>query len=69
MYRDDRLANSPRWYLKPPKDFYMRVPDTITQCVAFLGVPNSKDPDEIDVRGTAFFVRVPSKRYADRTYE
>jgi hypothetical protein len=48
----------------------MRVPDTITQCVGFLGAPSADDPEEIVVRGTVFFVSVPSEmRPESRRYE
>jgi hypothetical protein len=48
----------------------MRVPDTITRCVGFLGAPSADDPEEIVVRGTAFFVSVPSEmRPESRRYE
>jgi len=37
MILDTRLGNTPRWFLTPPKDYTMRVPDEIRDCVVFLG--------------------------------
>jgi len=47
----------------------MRVPDAMSECVAFLGVPKVDDTQEIVVSGTAFFVSVPSTLTPSRRYE
>lgn len=47
----------------------MRVPDSMRECVAFLGVPKLGSADEVVVGGTAFFVSVPSERTHSRRYE
>ena len=53
---DERFGDGPRYYLFEPKDIDMRVPDQISKCVLFVGVPDMAEPD---YRGTAFIVTVP----------
>lgn len=57
MFVDKRLGNTPRYYLDPPKDANMRVPDTLRKSVVFLGKPTTGDG--IALRATAFCVAVP----------
>ncbi len=57
MFCDRRIANTRRWFMEPPKDADMRVPDTAKDCVVFVGRLRadgtmSKD----DLLGTAFIV-------------
>ncbi len=37
----------------------MLVPNDVLDCTVFLGAPVANDPDGIDLRCTAFLVRVP----------
>ncbi len=53
---DERFGDGPRWYLYEPKDINMRVPDQISKCVLFVGLPDMPEPE---YRGTAFIVTVP----------
>lgn len=56
MFVDRRLYNTPRYYLYPPKDYGMLVPQGLRSAVVFLG---QRDATEIRVGGTGFFVSVP----------
>ena len=40
---DTRLANCHKWYLIPPQDINMRIPDNLKKCVVFIGI---KEPQE-----------------------
>jgi hypothetical protein len=53
---DERFGDGPRYYLYEPKDIDMRVPDQISKCVLFVGLPDMPEPE---YRGTAFVVTVP----------
>ena len=53
---DRRFADGDRYYLTPPKDMDMRVPDQVLKAVLFVGLPEIPDPE---YRGTAFIVTVP----------
>jgi hypothetical protein len=61
MFLDNRLANTPRWFLTPPKDWGMRVPDTVLNCVVYVGRTITKGSvQERRFVGTAFAVEVKS---------
>jgi hypothetical protein len=49
---DSRLGGSVEYYLTPPKDIDMRLPDGITSCVGFI----SHDQPTIQYGGTGFVV-------------
>ncbi len=56
LYVDRRMGGEDLWYLHPPKDYAMRLPDGILASVCFIV---AKDKDEADVYlGTGFFVRL-----------
>jgi hypothetical protein len=63
MYCDTRLGGKPRWFLTPPEDWNMRIPDEIRDCVVFLGkrVMRVGGVQEDIWGGTGFFVVVPSE--------
>ncbi|MDQ2785734.1 MAG: hypothetical protein M3Y58_12110, partial [Chloroflexota bacterium] len=63
MILDTRLGNTPRWFLTPPKDYTMRVPDEIRECVVFLGVVVTGETGRIERRllGTAFIIAMPAQ--------
>jgi hypothetical protein len=70
MYVDRRLGGIEKWYLHPPPDYDMRVPDELRKCVVFIGVTvRSDQPDEPSEQpryeGTGFFVALPSTRVDD----
>lgn len=60
MFLDSRLGNTPRWFLRPPKDWNMRVPDLVRECVVFIGrILNKGSLEEKRLIGTAFLVGKP----------
>jgi hypothetical protein len=60
---DERFANSKRWYLIPPKDINMRIPEYMKKCVVFIGIKTLEQPiSQIKYIGTAFIVSVPSAK-------
>lgn len=63
MICDTRLGGKPRWYLTPPKDWNMRVPDQVRDCVVFLGIQVTRmgGRTEFVWAGSAFFVAIPSE--------
>ena len=64
MILDTRLGNTPRWFLAPPEDYYMRVPDVVRDCVVFIGVHEvDTTTGQLFIKwgGTGFFVSVPSE--------
>lgn len=66
MFRDERLYNTPRWYLTgPPEDYLMLVPRELLQSVVFIG--ENTGPIS-DLTSTGFFVAVPSPRHEGRSY-
>src|ERR1022692_371951 len=54
MLTDHRLGNVPRHYLYQPKDFLMRLPDEMRECVAFVCCKETNG-GEPRPKGTAFF--------------
>ena len=40
---DVRLANCPKWYLMPPRDINMRIPDNLKKCVVFIGIKDTQE--------------------------
>jgi hypothetical protein len=66
---DTRLANCPQWYLMPPKDINMRIPETVRKCVVYLGVGKSDGKNhQIQYGGTGFFIGVDSKRISGTSF-
>jgi hypothetical protein len=62
MFLDTRLGARPRWFLNRPKDWKMRVPEIVRECVVFLGrVVRKGATEEHKFRGTGFLVSVPSE--------
>jgi len=62
MFLDTRLGNTPRWFLTKPKDWGMRIPESVRKSVVFLGrVINKGTVEEFHFAGTGFFVLVPSE--------
>lgn len=57
MFIDRRMANVERYYLQPPADAFMQVPDEVLKCVVFVGRPNGSGG--LKITGTAFLVSVP----------
>lgn len=52
-----RIANRTHWFFEPPKDADRRVPDTVKDCVVFLGrVRTDGLMEKKDLLGTAFIV-------------
>src|SRR5262245_22171116 len=66
MFIDRRLGDVPRYYLHPPEDAKMRVPDEVRECVAFLERPNTSGG--FTVVSTAFFVGMPLGPIAGKTH-
>ena len=63
MFLDTRLGNFPRWWLAPPKDQLMRVPDEVVKSVVFVGTRTYHGGVERTTwRGTAFKVSVRSTK-------
>jgi hypothetical protein len=61
MFLDDRLGNTPRWFVTPPRDWHMNVPDVALKNVVFIGwVESSGETEQVIWDGTAFFVSVPA---------
>jgi hypothetical protein len=69
FFCDTRLANTETWYLIPPADFNMRVPDSIRKCVVYLGIeiPDG-DTTKIIWGGTGFLVGMPSEKIPQATF-
>lgn len=61
---DERLGNTPQYYLGEKGDKLMLVPDEVRKCVVFICY---KDIDGLHLAGTGFFVGVPSS-IPERTY-
>jgi len=62
MFVDRRLGNTPRYYLKKPKDWRMRVPNEVCGCVAFVGrIIDKNGQQESVLLGTAFIVSMPTE--------
>ncbi len=60
MFLDTRLGNTPRWFFSQPRDWNMRVPDEIRDCVVFVGrVLRAGSREERRLTGTAFVASVP----------
>ena len=62
LYRDFRLGGMERLFVGgEPRDYRVRIPDDLLQCVCFVAV-NEATPDgeRMKYAGTAFFVSVPS---------
>src|SRR5208283_739101 len=66
MWRDGRFAGAPRWYMVPPSDRFMRIPDTLLKCVSFIYVRINNEPQYV---GTAFLVSVPCEVDSVRSYK
>src|SRR5262249_43554395 len=61
MFLDVRLGNTPRWFIEPPRDWRMNVPDVVLNNVVFIGVDYPGGGLEPGTwAGTAFFVSVPA---------
>jgi hypothetical protein len=57
------LATYPKWYLIPPQNINMRIPDNLKKCVVFIGVKTpEQNISQIKYIGTAFIVSVPSSK-------
>jgi hypothetical protein len=63
VYCDRRIANVQKWWLTPPEDADMRVPDVIKKCVVFLGRLQIIRGNfaSLSPEGTGFLVGVPSE--------
>jgi len=63
MYCDRRIANVQKWWLTPPEDADMRVPDTVKKCVVFLGRLKTIRDNYVSLspEGTGFLVAQPSE--------
>src|SRR5436305_1917453 len=70
MFADTRWAGHPRWFLSCPKDYFMRVPEEIIDCVVYVGRIIQKGTiAEPVLTGTAFLVSVPATiRKGHHTY-
>lgn len=55
---DTRLGGQSRYFIEPPEDFDMRVPDEVQKCVVYLGVERARDENTIHLvlAGSGFFV-------------
>jgi hypothetical protein len=69
-YVDTRLGGIPRYYMTPPEDADMRVPEVLRQCVVFIGVSDVTPGGQptLSFRGTAFFVTVSSESRVDQGF-
>jgi hypothetical protein len=66
---DVRLANCPKWYLIPPQDINMRIPDNLKKCVTFVGIKDPKENiEQIRYIGTAFIVSLPSSKVPNSSF-
>jgi len=62
MFVDTRFGDKKRYYLFPPKDANMRLPNEFTEGIVFVGRVISKgDREERPLLGTAFVVGIPSE--------
>lgn len=60
---DMRLADCPQWYLMPPLDYNMRIPEEVKKCVVFLGIERTKHGVTKTIyAGTGFLVSVQGKK-------
>ena len=57
LHLDERIGGCPRYFLAPPGEALMFVPDEIRQCVCFLGCKTNPDREPI-LGGSAFFAAV-----------
>lgn len=60
MYCDRRLIGDAKWYYKPPKDAYMRIPPTLEKSVCFLCWQIKEGPlaGQFKPCGTGVFIAV-----------
>ena len=59
LYEDRRLGGEPILTVGEPKDYRMRIPDRVPQCICFLYVYGAEEgPVKPDMGGTGFFVSV-----------
>src|SRR4051794_10299999 len=65
VFLDDRLFRTPRWHLRPPKDWTMLVPRDLLQTVVFLGQERGSG---VHIGGTAYFVGVPGPTISDKRW-
>ena len=60
LHGDRRFGGKPRYYLTPPKDINMRVPDQIRKSVLFIGVRD--DDGAWDWKATGYLISIPDVR-------
>jgi hypothetical protein len=66
MFVDTRLGGKPRYFVEPPQDCAMLVPEALKTCVAFLGRKiGSGESARVRWVGTGFLVEVPSSILGD----
>jgi hypothetical protein len=60
---DRRLANTVKWYLNPPPNFNMKIPDEVRKCIIYMGieVPDG-DKKKIHWAGTGFLVNLMAEK-------
>src|SRR5207244_1493099 len=57
MYCDARMLGEPVWYISPPPDAEMRVPNLVHDCVVFLGtISAGRKSLQRSYHGTGFWV-------------
>lgn len=69
MFLDARFGE-PQWHLSRPKDYFMRVPHQVLDCIVFVGRTLAKGSvSEPVVTGTGFLISVPGTiRQCNHTY-
>jgi hypothetical protein len=60
VLRDDRLGETPRFFVGDGRRALMRVPDEILSCVVYVGIEHPLDDLLLLPLGTAFALTVPS---------
>lgn len=65
---DVGMARSVHYYLTPQKDINMRVPKSVRDCVLYVGVEDTDNPDNVKYGGTAFIVSIPGEHSGSFAY-
>jgi hypothetical protein len=63
LYCDRRFCGVEKWYLEPPDDALMRLPDDVLKSVSFLCLKEKGAKEVVHVIGTAFFAAILSEMF------
>src|SRR5207245_4379388 len=61
MFCDRRIGGKEQWYLHPPADARMLIPDIVRDCVVYLGTYKAGRPLRPQYWGTGFLVSIDQR--------